>query len=110
VNRFKQVARTEGDSEVLIALSLCLRGDAIPWHSDLPSATLAAMDDSLAEWEHQLLREFLPNQAEAAAQARQLRFKFDNAEEMPLSSYLRKKAQLLRDAGYMDEMAIKLKT
>ncbi|ERF69337.1 hypothetical protein EPUS_09243 [Endocarpon pusillum Z07020] len=65
------------------------------------------MHASLDEWERQLQIEFLPNQGEAATRARQLRFKFENAEELSLASYLRRKAQLLRDAGVADESSIK---
>lgn len=72
INRFIQVARTEGESEVLLVLPLCLRDDAIDWHSRLTPTVWTAMDMSLAEWERQLPKNFLPNQAEAAARAKQL--------------------------------------
>lgn len=52
--------------------------------------------------------EFMPNQSEANAAAKKLRFRFENANELPLALYLRQKQLALRDAGYRDEAAIKL--
>jgi hypothetical protein len=107
-DRIRQVAQTQGEEEVLAVLPLCLKGDAIGWHNGLSSGIKAIMNSSIDEWERQLLLEFLPNQSEANASAKRLKFKFENASDLPLTSYLRQKQQALRDAGYRDEAAIKL--
>lgn len=107
VNRFRQVAYTQGEADVLITLPLCLKGDAMLWYTDLPSETLKWMNNSLDKWEKQLKAEFLPNQGETAAKARKTRFRFESMADLSLTSYLRKKTQLLRDVGLTDELSIR---
>lgn len=49
MDRFRQVAETEGEREVLVVLPLCLKGDAIGWHNGLSRDTKRIMNNSIDE-------------------------------------------------------------
>ena len=106
IDRFRDVADIEGDAEVLHILPRCLKGDALEWHTFLPSSTKLIMNRDLAEWERQIWDEFKPNESAAAMEAKRLKFQFSTIDEIPLGTYLRKKAALLRDSGIRDDAAI----
>ena len=50
IDRFQSVAAVEGAAAVLRVLPLCLSGDALEWHTDLPSVVKGDMNISLDEW------------------------------------------------------------
>jgi len=53
------------------------------------------MNHDIARWETELLAEYKPNSGEAYREAKRLRFRFSNSDELPLKVYLRQKAALM---------------
>ena len=96
----------EGEQAVLNVLPLCLAGDALEWHTDLPTDTKLDMNESLAEWTAQLLAEFKPDATTAHTEAARLKFRFATRDELSLSTYLRRKRALLGDADVTDTSSV----
>jgi hypothetical protein len=106
INRFESVASVEGTEAVLRILPLCLAGDALDWHTSLPRHIQSIMNTDMSEWILQLNAEFKKDTGKAHEEAYKLRFRFDNMEELPLNSYLRKKRALLYEAGVTDDATV----
>jgi hypothetical protein len=106
INRFESVASVEGTEAVLRVLPLCLAGDALDWHTSLPRHIQSIMNTDVSEWILQLNAEFKKDTGKAHEEAYKLRFRFDNMEELPLNSYLRKKRALLYEAGVTDDATV----
>jgi hypothetical protein len=64
------------------------------------------MNTDMSEWILQLNAEFKKDTGKAHEEAYKLRFRFDNMEELPLNSYLRKKRALLYEAGVTDDATV----
>ncbi|KAI1618920.1 hypothetical protein EDD36DRAFT_480893 [Exophiala viscosa] len=105
IDRYHFVATLYSTEEVLRVLPLCLAGDAIEWHGNLPWSVKQEMNTKMEKWDEQILAEYKPNTGEAYQRARRLRFRFGDST-LSLNSYLRQKAALLRDASIFDHAAI----
>ena len=102
IRRFLQIAELEGSGPVLRVLPMCLEGDALEWHNGLSARVRREMNQSLAIWEDELLREYRPNRFESMKTAEKMKFRFDDSS-ITLSQYLTRKTNHLHDAGIMDE-------
>jgi hypothetical protein len=106
INRFRDVADTEGEAAVLQCLPKCLKGDARDsWYSWLPQEVKAKMRGSLNEWEYQLVREYKKSTAEAFTECKKIKHDFGNPD-LPLGKYLRIKRAALYESGIMEESAL----
>jgi hypothetical protein len=106
IDRLESVAAVEGVTAVLRVLPLCLTGDALDWHTSLPRYVQDQMNVSLEEWKIQLTAEFKPDVSKAHDAAFKLRFRFEDQDELPLNSYLRRKRSLMTEAGMSDDRTI----
>ena len=103
IRRFSHIADIEGERAVLRVLPMCLaEGQAMEWHNSLSDTVRREMNQSLAVWEDELLREFRPNRFESMKKAEKIVFRFDD-HSLSLSQYLSRKTNLLHDAGLDDE-------
>jgi hypothetical protein len=99
VDRVRFLAAQEGEIEVLRVLPLCLKGDALKWYTGLNKYTKIAMSTSLERWVEELQNEYTPNQIKSLSKARALKYRFNN-EDLPLSTYITRKTNLMKAAGY----------
>ncbi|OJD20845.1 hypothetical protein ACJ73_07818, partial [Blastomyces percursus] len=104
--RFKQIAAIYGDGPVLMVLPRCLRGEALKWLTGLEPETILTMNDSMYEWETELLKQFGKSRQQALQKALYLRYRFINRTGLSISSYFTRKIALLREAGISDQIQI----
>ena len=83
-------------------LPLCLAGDALKWHIDLPDEVKIDMNASPRGWLAQLFTESKPDATTTHINALKLRFRFSTKDEQPLNTYLRWKQALVNDADITD--------
>ena len=101
------VALQEGEQAVLTVLPFCLQGQALEWHTQLPTDTQIDMALSLPCLIALLVQEFKRDLLEARWEAKTVTFSFNKAHVLPLADYLSKKVTLLRAAGTADNAMIK---
>ena len=101
------VALQEGEQAVLTVLPFCLQGQALQWHTQLPTGTQMDMALSLPRSIALLVQEFKRDPLEARQEAKTVTFSFDKAHVLPLVDYLSKKVTLLRAARTTDDATIK---
>ena len=101
IRRFRHIAELEGHRAVLRVLPLCLENDALEWHNGLSPTVQHEMNQSLAIWEDELLREYRPDRFESIRKAQEMTFRF--GKDTTLSQYLSRKTNTLRDGGIHDE-------
>jgi hypothetical protein len=102
INRARSVAYQHGISSVLEVLPLCMRGQALQWHTSLLPDTQRRLSLDLNYWCELLEQEFKKDPLIARREARNLQFKFSTADTVSLSDYLYEKINLLRAAGVYD--------
>ncbi|PGG94943.1 hypothetical protein GX51_08334, partial [Blastomyces parvus] len=107
VSRLEFMATLEGEAAVLRVLPLCLKGRALEWHNGLSPECQSDMAMSLAVAIDELRGEFQLSEGEAWDQAQELQFSFEKVAELPLTTYITRKINLLRAAGISDQAMMK---
>lgn len=84
---------------------MCLKKIALEWHIDLSYAIRDEMNEDLAIWKDELLREYRLNKFEFLRKTKKMTFRFDDKKQT-LSQYLTRKINLLHDVNVQDENTI----